>query len=419
MGLRRLIKCVTALALAGAAGAAQAASWELNLPRGVTNITHEIYGLHMLIFWICVAIGVVVFGVMIYSLIVHRKARGAEASQFHGSTTVEIAWTIVPFVILIAIAIPAAGTLLTIEDSSGSDITVKVTGYQWLWHYKYLDSGVSFYSRLAEKSNRARTLGSPVDPYSVEHYLRAVDKPMVIPVHKKVRILLTSKDVIHSWWVPELSGKKDAIPGYINDIWFAANKTGIYRGQCAELCGRGHAYMPIVVKVVSQEEFKNWVAERSGGVGEPAQVAAAGPATAVAPTSASPAPKTAQTPATTQVAQTKTEAGAAPAAGGGEMSKADLMAIGEKIYTGQCAACHQPDGKGMPAAGFPALAGSPIATGPITAHIEQVLNGKNIMPAYKDSLSNEEIAGVVTYERNSFGNTTGDVVQPSQVQALR
>lgn len=256
----------TAAMLMAALFAAPAqADWQLNMPRGVTDMTHEVWDLHMLMFWICVVIGIGVFGVMTYSIIRHRKSRGHKAANFHENTAIEIIWTIIPFCILIAVAIPAAGTLLKIEDSTNPDLTVRVTGYQWLWEYDYVDySGVSFYSRLSDSSMRARMLDS-VSPYEVEHYLRDVDNAMVVPVDKKVRLLLTSGDVIHSWWVPKLSGKKDAIPGYINDIWFKANKTGIYRGQCAELCGRGHGYMPIVVKVVTQEQFETWIAKRSGG----------------------------------------------------------------------------------------------------------------------------------------------------------
>lgn len=241
------------------------ADWQVNMSPGVTDMTQEVWNLHMLMFWICVVIGVGVFGVMTYSIIRHRKSRGHKAANFHENTAIEIIWTIIPFVILIAVAIPAAGTLLKIEDSSNPDLTIRVTGYQWLWEYDYVDyENVDFYSRLSDSSMKARLLDS-VSPYDVEHYLRSVDNVVVVPVDKKVRLLLTSGDVIHSWWVPELSGKKDAIPGYINDIWFKANKTGVYRGQCAELCGRGHGFMPIVVKVVTQDEFKAWIAQQAAG----------------------------------------------------------------------------------------------------------------------------------------------------------
>ncbi|MDN5862423.1 MAG: cytochrome c oxidase subunit II, partial [Salinisphaera sp.] len=427
MTLSRIGKFVTALGMMAGAGAAQAA-WELNMPRGVTDMTHEVYWLHMMIFWVCVVIGVLVFGVMIYSLIMHRKARGVKPAQFHESTKVEIAWTIVPFLILVAVAIPAASTLLKIEDSSGSDMTIKVTGYQWLWEYDYLDSGVEIFSRLAAPSAKASLLNSPVSPYDVPHYLRAVDNRMVIPVHTKVRLLLTSKDVIHSWWVPKLSGKKDAIPGYINDLWFEANKTGVYRGQCAELCGRGHGYMPIVVEVVSKDDFKAWVASKTAGesaadASEPqlnrvAEESGRVPANTMNPHGSAeetkPPTATAEGDGTsdTQVAQNEAaepapaaDDAAAPA-GGAQMSKAELMEIGEQVYNSTCAACHRKDGSGLQPV-FPALAGSVIATGPIDAHIQRVLHGKNAMPPFS-SLSNKKIAGVVTYERNSFGNETGD-----------
>lgn len=241
---------------------AHAAAWDFNLTKGVTAITHELWDLHMFVFWICVVIGIGVFGVMLYSVIRHRKSRGAEAAHFHENTAIEVTWTIIPFIILVVMAIPAAGTLLKIEDSTGADLTIRVTGYQWLWEYKYIDSGVHFYSRLSDSSMRARALES-VSPYEVDHYLLSVTNRLVVPVDKKVRLLLTSGDVIHAWWVPKLGGKKDAIPGYINDMWFKAQETGVYRGQCTELCGRGHGFMPIVVEVVTQEQFKAWIAKKT------------------------------------------------------------------------------------------------------------------------------------------------------------
>lgn len=252
------VVCAAAVVIMFVSRAASAA-WQLNMPRGVTETTHEVYELHMMIFWVCVVIGSVVFALMLYSIVRHRKSRAGKTAQFHESTAVEITWTIIPVLILIAVVIPTANTLLEVEDSTNPDLTIKVTGYQWLWHYQYIKEDVSFFSRLSDASNRARMLDSEVSPYSVDHYLRSVDKRMVVPVDKKVRLLLTSGDVIHSWWVPKLSGKKDAIPNYINDLWFRAGKQGIYRGQCAELCGRGHAYMPIVVQVVSQQTYQKWL----------------------------------------------------------------------------------------------------------------------------------------------------------------
>ena len=232
-----------------------------NLPVGVTPISREVYGLHMLLFWICVAIAVVVFGAMLWSILRYRKSRGAvpDTTLTH-STTVEIIWTVIPVVILISMAIPAARTLIKMEDTRNAELSVKVTGYQWKWQYEYLGKGVGFYSSLAEDSNLARQLGSGIDPATVKNYLLEVDHPLVVPVDTKVRLLLTGNDVIHSWWVPDFAVKKDAIPGFINEAWFKAEKIGRYPGQCAELCGRDHGFMPIVVEVVSKDDFAKWLA---------------------------------------------------------------------------------------------------------------------------------------------------------------
>lgn len=235
-----------------------------NLPIGVSETTRELYGLHMLIFWVCCAIAVLVFGAMIYSIFAHRRSVHPKPADFHESIKVEIAWTVVPFIILIALAIPAAGTLIKLDDTSGSDLTVKVTGYQWMWEYEYLDNNVSFFSKLDADSNRARQLNSGIDPYTVENYLLNVDNELVLPVGKKVRLLLTANDVIHSWWVPEISGKKDAVPGYINKMWVKIDEPGVYRGQCTELCGRDHGFMPIVVRAVPQDEFDAWMVSKGG-----------------------------------------------------------------------------------------------------------------------------------------------------------
>jgi cytochrome c oxidase subunit 2 len=253
---RRLLSAATVLAVAPAR-----ADWAgLNMPQGVTNLSHEIYDLHMLILWICVAIGAVVFGAMIYSLVKYRKSRGAVAdtSILH-SDKVEFVWTIIPVVILVAMAVPAARTLLKIEDTSGSQLTVKATGYQWQWRYDYLDAGIGFYSRLSDTSNEARQLDSGVDPRTVDNYLLDVDNPLVVPEDTKIRLLLTANDVIHAWWVPQLAVKRDAIPGFVNELWFQANEPGTYRGQCAELCGRDHGFMPVVVVVKTRDEFAAWL----------------------------------------------------------------------------------------------------------------------------------------------------------------
>jgi len=263
--LKRAALAVTALLPASPALAA----WELNMPVGVTEISRDVHGLHMLILWICTAIAVVVFGAMIYSILAFRRSRGAVPdTRMTHSTQAEIIWTIIPIAILVGMAIPAAESLIGIEDTRGSELTVKATGYQWKWHYDYIDEGVSFFSTLAPSSNAARQLGSGIDPDSVDNYLLDVDHPLVVPVGTKVRMLLTANDVIHSWWVPDFGMKKDAIPGFINELWFRAEEPGIYRGQCAELCGRDHGFMPVVVDVRTREEFDAWLAERKVGTAQ-------------------------------------------------------------------------------------------------------------------------------------------------------
>lgn len=373
-----------------------------NLPTGATELAGEVHGLHMLIFYVCCAIGVVVFGAMIYSIIYHRRSVHPKPADFHESTTVEIAWTVVPFIILIGMAIPAAGTLIRMEDARNSDMTVKVTGYQWKWHYEYIGKDVSFFSTLAAPSNQARQLDSGIDVTTVPNYLVEVDKELVLPVGKKVRFLVTANDVIHAWWVSELAVKKDAIPGYVNETWVKIDRPGVYRGVCAELCGRDHGFMPIVVRAVTQEEFDKWLAEQGGKV----DVAAAAPAVAG---DAAAAPAAAPV---TEVAAAQ-PAAAAPAK---DMGKDELMAQGKKVYETNCAACHQAGGEGLPP-NFPSLKGSKVANGPAVEHIKQTLNGKNLMAPFKH-LSDAEIAAVVTYERNSWGNN-GGMVQPKDVAAAR
>ncbi len=265
------MKMVKRALAAGAAlmlGAAPAmAAWsDLNLRVGVTPLSREIHGLHMLILWICVAIAVAVFGVMIYSIATFRKSKGAVPATFEHNTKAEIIWTVIPVLILVGMAIPAARTLVKIDDSRGSDLTVKVTGYQWMWQYEYVGENVSFFSKLAQDSNEARQLDSGIDPSTVPNYLLEVDKPLVVPQGKKVRVLITAADVIHAWWVPDFGMKKDAIPGYINELWFIAEKPGVYRGQCAELCGRDHGFMPVVVEVKSQQDFDAWLASQKAAM---------------------------------------------------------------------------------------------------------------------------------------------------------
>ena len=250
------------------------ADWALNMPRGITELSAETYDLHMMVFWWCVAIGVVVFGVMIISLIKHRKSVGAEPAKFSHSTKAEVLWTAIPCVILLLMAIPAAETMIRLEDSRDPDVSVVVTAYQWKWHYKYQDEGVEFYSSLAQPSRDARNKGAAIDPFSVDNYLLDVDRPLVVPRGKKVRILLTSNDVNHAWWVPDLAIKRDAIPGIVNEAWFRPEQTGTFRGQCAELCGKDHGYMPIVVEVVEPDAYRAWVETRNDSGAQVAQMEA-------------------------------------------------------------------------------------------------------------------------------------------------
>jgi cytochrome c oxidase subunit 2 len=367
------------LASLAVAGIAQA-DWALNMTEGVTEVSRSVHALHMLIFWVCVAIAVVVFGAMIWSIVNHRKSKGVKPATFHDSLEVEIAWTIIPFLILIGMAIPSAQVLIGMEDFRNSDVSIKVTGYQWKWQYEYLGQGVSFFSTLDRMHNEARQVRSGVDVMQIHDYLLNVDNPLIVPTGKKVRLLLTSNDVIHAWWVPALGGKKDAIPGYVQEMWFKidADKPGLYRGQCAELCGRDHGFMPIVVKAVSAAEYDAWLADQKG------------PAVAATP--------------------------AAPVT----MSKEDQFAAGEKAYNGTCAACHGADGGGNAAMGVKPLKGSPIAKGALAPHLALVLNGKpnTIMSPWKQ-LSDAELAAIITYERNAWGNATGDVVQAADVAAAR
>lgn len=354
------------------------ADWQLNMPVGASEVSREVHAIHMRTFWVCVVIGLVVFSVMIVSIIKHRKSKGAVAANFHESTKIEIVWTTIPVLILIALAIPAAKALVKIEDSSNADMTIRVTGYQWKWEYEYPEQGIKFFSSLDQKSREASAKGSGIDPASVEHYLREVDNPVVIPVGKKVRFLFTANDVIHSWWVPELAIKKDAIPGFINDIWTKVDEPGVYRGQCAELCGKDHGFMPIKVVAMAEPDFTTWVNQQKQKIASDAQ------------------------------ASTK------------EWSKEELMAQGEKIYNTVCAACHQVTGLGVPGI-FPAMKGSKIATGDLAGHLNIVLHGKTgtAMQAFGLQLNDADLAAVITYERNAFGNNTGDIVQPAAVKAAR
>jgi len=348
----------------------------LNLRRGATDISGQVYDLHMLMFFICVGIAVVVFGVMFVSMYLHRKSRGAKPANFHENVKVEIAWTVIPFLILIFMAVPAANTLIAMEDTTEPDMTVLVTGSQWKWHYKYMDSDVEFYSLLATQREQIENKFEKTDNYLLE-----VDRPLVIPTGKKVRFLITSDDVIHSWWVPDFAVKKDANPGFINESWAKVNEPGIYRGQCAELCGKDHGYMPVVVIAKEPAEFDKWMGEQEE-----------------------------------KVRRAKEEEQRLLSM---NMSMDELMKEGERVYNATCAACHMPNGEGLPGV-FPALKGSKMALEDQKGHIDIVLHGKSgtAMQAFNKMLSLKEIAAVVTYERNAWGNNTGDMVQAKDVNAV-
>lgn len=350
------------------------ADYTLNMTKGVTQVSNDLYDLHMLILWICVFIGIAVFGTMFYSIIHHRKSKGHKAAQFHENTTVEIIWTIIPTLILVGMAIPATKAIVELDDVQESDMSIKVTGWQWKWEYEYLDNGIHFFSSLDEASNKARQVGSDVDPRSVPNYLLNVDHPLVIPVNTKIRFLFTAADVIHSWWVPELGWKKDTIPGFINEAWTYVEKPGTYRGQCTELCGKDHGFMPIVVIAMEQEDYDAWVAEQ------------------------------------------KVVAAAEASAAEQEWSQADLIAKGETVYANNCSSCHMADGAGM-AGTFPAITGSSIVNGDIDAQVDLMMNGKGMMPAFGQMLSAVDFAAVATFIRNGLGNSVGDSIQPSAIKA--
>ncbi|MEF1183697.1 cytochrome c oxidase subunit II [Vibrio sinaloensis] len=348
-----------------------------NMTQGVTDISGQVYDLHMLIFYICVAIAVVVFGIMFYSMYHHRKSKGAVAANFHESTKVEVIWTVIPIIILVLMAIPATKTLVAMEDTSQSDLTVKITGSQWKWHYSYFNEDVEFFSLLATSQKSIDGLEE-----KGAHYLLEVDNPLVLPINRKVRFLMTSDDVIHSWWVPDFAVKKDTIPGFINEAWTRIDEPGIYRGQCAELCGRAHGFMPIVVHAMEETQYDQWLADKKA-----------------------------------EIEQAKQEAAASLTA---TLSKQELIDIGMQVYVDRCAVCHQANGAGIPGA-FPAITGSAVATGDISEHIDVIVNGRagTAMQAFANQLTDKEIAAVVTYQRNGLGNDTGDVVQAADVNAFK
>ena len=346
---------------------------DLNLRQGVTDISSQVYDLHMLMFMVCIGIAVVVFGVMFVSMYLHRKSRGAKPANFHESVKVEIAWTVIPFIILILMAVPAANTLIAMEDTSDADLTVLVTGSQWKWHYKYMDSDIEYFSNLATQREQISNKFS-----NGENYLLEVDRPLVIPTGQKVRFLITSDDVIHSWWVPDFAVKKDANPGFINEAWTNVNEPGVYRGQCAELCGKDHGFMPIVVIAKDPADYEAWKNEKIAAI---------------------------------QIAKEEEERLLAM-----NMSMDELMTTGKKVYLAKCAACHMPNGEGLPGV-FPAIKGSSLALNDRSGHIDILLNGRTgtAMQSFAKQLTLSEIAAVITYQRNAWGNNTGDIVQASEV----
>ncbi|MEZ5626705.1 MAG: cytochrome c oxidase subunit II [Rhodocyclaceae bacterium] len=364
---------VTALSALPAAGA-WAAQSSVNLQTPVTAVATEIYDMHTLMMIICLVIFVAVFGVMFWSVFHHRKSKGAVAAHFHENTMVEIAWTVVPVLILLGMAWPATKTVIAMKDTSNPDITIKATGYQWKWGYDYIKGegeGIKFVSNLSTPQEQIQGRAA-----KGENYLLEVDNPVVVPVGKKVRMLLTANDVIHAWWVPALGVKQDAIPGFIRDTWFRADKEGIFRGNCAELCGKDHGFMPIEVHVLSAEKYAAWVAEQQGKMA----------ATAEDPTK--------------------------------EWALAELVAKGEQVFAANCAACHQPDGKGMPPA-FPPLDGSAVVQGDKAEQIKVVLQGRDgtAMAAFGKQLSATDLAAVITYTRNAWSNQTGEAIQPADITA--
>jgi len=349
------------------------ADYELNFPPPAAPLTQQMYDLHMLTTKIATIIMIVIIAILVYAILKFRKSKGYEADQkFHESKFGTWSWLLVPAIVLgidLTIAGSASDALKQVEDySQKADVTIKVIGSQWKWTYEYMDDDIRVVSNMLSKEE------------SGEHYLRAVDNPLVLPVNKRIRLLHTSTDVLHAWWVPEIAYKKDAIPGYINETWTNIQKEGTYRGQCAEICGTGHAFMPIVVKAVSSEEYESWKSEK----------------------------KLAMAAALAEASADKV------------WTKDDLYKRGEEIYNTNCAACHQVGGTGVPGV-FPALAGSKIATGDIAAHIDIVLNGKSgtAMAAWGNQLNDLQIASVVTYERNAWGNNTNDTVQPADVKSAR
>ncbi len=350
------------------------ADWSaVNMTKGVTAISREVYDLHMLIFYICCVIGVVVFGTMIVSMLMHRKSIGAEPATFHESTKLEIAWTVVPIIILLGMAVPATSTLRAMYDSGDADLDIEVRGYQWKWQYTYLNDDpakeVQFMSSLLTPQEEIYNQEG-----KGEHYLLDVDNPLVIPINKRVRFLITANDVIHAFWVPDFAVKKDAIPGFVHESWAIVEEPGVYRGQCAELCGKDHGFMPIVVHAVEQEEYDQWLAEQQQAAAEMFETV------------------------------------------GKTWEQDELIAKGEEVYQRNCLTCHQANGQGIPPA-FPSLVGSAVTLGPMEGNVDILLYGRpgTAMQAFGQQLNAAEIASVITYIRNTWGNDAGDLIQPKDI----
>lgn len=374
--MHRAKRCMVALSLM-LFGNVVSADWSaINMTRGVTEISRQVYQLHMIMFMVCVVIGAVVFGVMVYSMIMHRKSLGVEPATFHEDTRVETFWTVFPVLILVGLAIPATTTLRSMYDASDSDVDIKIVGFQWKWQYTYLndDPGkeVQFMSSLLTPQDEIYNRSD-----KREHYLLDVDQAMVVPVDKRIRFLITANDVIHAWWVPDFAVKKDAIPGFVHETWTVVEEPGVYRGQCAELCGKDHGFMPIVVRAVEQAEYDIWLAQK------------------------------------------QEEARIAYETVGKEWTMDELMESGEQIYLQNCMTCHQANGQGIPPA-FPSLVGQGMSKGPIAAHIDMVLNGKTgtAMQAFAAQLNPAQLAAVITYERNAWGNNMEDIVQPREINEM-
>ncbi len=385
--IRKTFRTAATAATALGAGLAHAA-YDVDILPPASTIAQQIYDLHWAIIWVCVAIFVVVFGAMFYSVFAHRKAAGAKAAQFHENTTVEIIWTVIPFLILIGMAYPATKTVLDMKDSSNPDLTIKVTAYQWAWEYDYLQDGVKFNSLLSTPRAQIEEWTKQGDKKNAD-YLLEVNNPVVVPAGKKVRLLVTSNDVIHGWYVPQLGVNQYGIPGFVKDTWFKADKPGTYRGQCSQICGKEHGYMPIVVIAKTPEEYAAWVKEQK----------AKRPAAATAVAAAAPA----------AVAEDPNK----------KWTLDELKANGEKVYAANCVACHQATGKGLPPA-FPPLDGSKVVNGPKAGQLALVLAGKQgtAMASFA-RLTDSELASVVTYTRNAWGNKTGEAIQPADVKAAR